>query len=58
MDMDFKEFMELARKATLYDGIINYLKSNKYFSREDILYFVGESEPAENASEDISEGGI
>lgn len=52
MDMDFKEFMELARKATLYDSIINYIKSCKYFSRADILYFVGETEPAENTSED------
>ena len=55
MDMDFKEFMELARKATLFDGIINYVKSNKYLSREDILSIVGESEPVENTPEDGDE---
>ena len=51
MDINFKDLWELARKAALFDGIINYVKSNKYFSREDILSFVGESEPAENTPE-------
>ena len=51
MDINFKDLWELARKAVLFDGIINYIKSNKYFSREDILSFVGESEPVENTPE-------
>ena len=51
MDINFKDLWELARKAALFDGIINYIKSNKYPSREDILSFVGESEPAENTPE-------
>lgn len=55
MDINFKDLMELARKAALFDGIINYINSKEYFSREDILSFVGESEPAENASEDGEE---
>ena len=55
MDINFKDLWELARKAALFDGIINYVKSNKYLSREDILSFVGESEPAENAPEDGDE---
>ena len=55
MDINFKDLMELARKAALYDGIINYVKSCKYLSREDILSFVGESEPVENTPEDGDE---
>lgn len=55
MDINFKDLLELARKAALFDGIINYVKSNKYLIREDILCFVGESEPVENASEDGDE---
>ena len=55
MDINFKDLWELARKAALFDGIINYIKSNKYFSREDILSFVCESEPAENTPEDGGE---
>ena len=51
MDINFKDLWELARKAALFDGIINYVKSNKYLSREDILSFVGESEPVENPPE-------
>ena len=51
MDINFKDLWELARKAALFDGIINYVKANKYLSREDILAFVGESEPAENTPE-------
>ena len=53
MDINFKDLMELARKAALYDGIISYIKNKGIFAtKEDILAFVGESEPAENASED------
>lgn len=55
MDINFKGLWELARKAALFDGIINYVKSNKYLSREDILSFVSESEPAENTPEDGDE---
>lgn len=55
MDINFKDLWELARKAALLDGIINYVKSNKYFSRKDILSFVGESEPVENTTEDGDE---
>ena len=51
MDINFKDLWELARKAALFDGIINYVKSSKYLSREDILSFLGESEPAENTPE-------
>lgn len=55
MDINFKDLMELSRKAALFDGIINYVKSCKYLSREDILCFVGEAEPAENTPEDGDE---
>lgn len=55
MDINFKDLWELARKAALFDGIINYVKSNRYLSREDILSFVGESEPVENTPEDGDE---
>ena len=55
MDINFKDLWELARKAALFDGIINYVKSNKYLSREAILSFVGESEPAENTPEGCDE---
>ena len=55
MDINFKDLWEIARKAALFDGIINYVKSNKYFSRKDILSFVGESEPAEITPEDGDE---
>ena len=55
MDINFNDLWELARKAALFDGIINYVKSNKYFSRKDILSFVGESEPVENTREDGDE---
>ena len=51
MDINFKDLWEIARKAALFDGIINYVKSNKYLSREDILSFVGESETVENTPE-------
>ena len=55
MDINFKDLWELARKAALFDGIINYVKSNRYLSRGDILCFVGESEPTENTPEDGDE---
>ena len=55
MDINFKDLWEIARKAALFDGIINYVKSNKYFSKEDILSFVGEPEPAENTPGDGDE---
>ena len=55
MDINFKDLWELARKAALFDGIINYVKSNKYLSREDILSFVGEPEPAEHTPWDGDE---
>ena len=51
MDINFKDLWELARKAALFDGIINYVKSNRYLSIEDILCFVGESEPVDNTPE-------
>ena len=55
MDINCKDLWELARKAALFDGIINYVKSNRYLSREDILSFVCESEPVENTPEDGDE---
>ena len=58
MDIDYKDFMELTRKAVLYDGIINYIKTRGIYStKDDILAFIGEAEPNKNFSEDISEGG-
>lgn len=55
MDINFKDLMELARKAALYDGIISFAKTRSFIAKEDILAFAGEIEPAENASEDGEE---
>lgn len=42
MEIKFDEIMELSRKAALFDGIISYVKSNNYVSRDEILAFAGE----------------
>lgn len=48
-----REAYECIKKAALFDAIISYIKIRDIFAnKEDILAFVGESEPAENASED------
>lgn len=42
MSITFEELMELARKATMYDAIINYIRENPYASRSDIIAITGE----------------
>ncbi len=54
MNISFEEIVELARKATLYETIINYIKSSRYVSKEDILAFLGETESdSEDGDEDV-----
>lgn len=48
-----REAYECIKKAALFDAIISYIKIRDIFAnKEDILAFVGETEPAENTSED------
>ena len=42
MNITFEELMELARKATMYDAIINFIRENPYASRSDIIAITGE----------------
>ena len=42
MGITFEELMELSRKATMYDAIINYIKENPYANRNDIIAITGE----------------
>jgi len=46
-------FLELARKAALYDGIISYTKNSRYLAKEDILAFAGEDISEEDNDDDI-----
>ena len=43
MNISFEELMELARKATMYDAIINYIRENPYANRNDIIAITGEN---------------
>lgn len=52
MDISMDHFLELAKKAALYDGIINYTKNSKYLVKEDILVFAGEDISSEEDNED------
>lgn len=52
MDINFKDLMELSRKATMYDAIIAYVKTRDiYASKDDILAFAGELTPKEDSKE-------
>ena len=42
MNISFEELMELARKATMYDAIINYIREMPYANRNDIIAITGE----------------
>lgn len=55
MKITIEQITEYIRKASMYDAIINYTKTSKYFSREDILAFAGEPDTAEK-QEDITDG--
>ena len=55
MDINFKDLWELARKAALFDGIINYVKKSEFCVSSEILAFAGEAEPAKNVPEDGGE---
>lgn len=52
MDINFKDLMELSRKATMYDAIISYIKTKNYIDKDDILAFAGELSPEEDSKED------
>ena len=43
MNISFEELMELARKATMYDAIINYIREMPYANRNDIIAITGEN---------------
>ena len=43
MSITFEELMELARKATMYDAIINYMREMPYANRNDIIAITGEN---------------
>lgn len=43
MNITFEELMELARKATMYDAIINYMREMPYANRNDIIAITGEN---------------
>ena len=43
MNITFEELMELARKATMYDAIVNFIRENPYASRSDIIAITGEN---------------
>ena len=43
MNITFEELMELARKATMYDAIINFIRENPYANRNDIIAITGEN---------------
>ena len=43
MSITFEELMELARKATMYDAIINYMRELPYANRNDIIAITGEN---------------
>ena len=43
MNITFEELMELARKATMYDAIINYIREMPYANRNDIIAITGEN---------------
>ena len=43
MNITFEELMELARKATMYDAIINYIRENPYANRNDVIAITGEN---------------
>ena len=43
MCITFEELMELARKATMYDAIINYIREMPYANRNDIIAITGEN---------------
>lgn len=42
MDINFKDLMELSRKATMYDALVRYVKTKNYIDKDDILAFAGE----------------
>lgn len=43
MNITFEELMELARKATMYDAIVNFIRENPYANRNDIIAITGEN---------------
>ena len=43
MNISFEELMELARKATMYDAIVNFIRENPYANRNDIIAITGEN---------------
>lgn len=43
MNITFEELMELSRKATMYDAIINYIREMPYANRNDIIAITGEN---------------
>ncbi len=45
MKMEMNDFLELVRKAAMYDAVINYIKNTKYVDRKDVLTFAGEKTP-------------
>lgn len=52
--MNVEKVIELAGKAALLEGVINYIKSSKYVSKEDILAFLGETESdSEDGDSDV-----
>ena len=57
MKIESYDLIPLVEKSAKYDAIINYTKTSKYFSREDILAFAGEHDTAEKA-EDITDGNF
>ena len=52
MDINFKDLMELSRKATMYDALVRYVKTKIYIDKDDILAFAGELTPKEDSKED------
>ena len=43
MNISFEELMELVKKATMYDAIINYIRENPYANRNDVIAITGEN---------------
>lgn len=58
MEIKFSEIMELSRKAALFDGIISYVKSNNYVSRDEILAFAGEVDAFSNEDSEDGDGDV
>ena len=56
MDINFKDLMELSRKATMYDALVRYVKTKNYIDKDDILAFAGELDAVEK--EDITDGNF